>query len=332
MTSSRRPIPRTVRGRRRLAALAAVLTIAAPGAASETASASAKAGRLTTGTTITWRGNTGMLLDVPSRTEIPQYAARLFLRGGTYAVVRMSPRRAACPPPRCYIEFALDYHRPLARNFDRGHGPGGDHNASTSLDGTLTQRIIPAATYELYLFTDGEATMVFDHTSLPRAPRTYRPRGRIVGGVVPLPTTCVSTPVPCNNSTGYAGRLRAGGATFDLGVLGSVDFLIASVDAKPGLPQTHSVRGCFDFAEPDPAAHPYGCDAFGTDPDSATYETGNTAIFLANAAMPRGGMLSTDASGHVSGKVYVGHQHFTAHDLTAPAVVAYATWLTYGVR
>lgn len=322
--SRRRPAPphRWLRGRRRLAACFS-LCAALSGAPAVTAAPAAPV--LTTGTTITWTGNTGMLLTIPPQTTLPSYGARLFLRGGSYAVVRYKPR-GTCPEHRCEISGYLDYTRALAGLYgSMGGGPGADHRAGVGSGPR------PPGVYEVYLFTDGEATLVFDRTGQPRVPRTHRPRGKIAGGVVPLPVTCVNGPCAPD---GYAGRLQAGGVTVDVGRLGNVDYLVGSRDTAPLVPaQSHSVRGCFDFTETDPATHPLGCDAASVGGDAAFYEGYNTASFVAGSATPiRGGMVSTDSTWAVSGKVYVGHQRFTAHDLGARQAVAYATWLTFGVH
>jgi hypothetical protein len=264
-----------------------------------------------------------MLLTIAPGTTLPRYGARLFLRGGSYAVVRYKPR-GTCPEHRCEISGYLDYAPALAHLYgSMGDGPGADHRASVGI-GTR-----PPGVYEFYLFTDGEATLVFDQTGQRRAPRTYRPHGRITGGVVPLPVNCINGPCA---PAGYAGRLHTGGVTVDVGHLGNVDYLVGSVDGSSAPVQSHSVRGCFDLTETDPATHPLGCDAASPGGDNAVYEGYNTAAFVAGAAPIRGGMVSTDSTWAVSGKVYVGHQLFTAHDLAAPHSVAYATWLTFGIR
>lgn len=318
--SRRRPKPCVQpRGRRRLAVL---ILIAALAPAAPSLAAAPAVPVLATGTSITWTGAAGTLLSVPTTTTLPDYGARLTVRGGTYAVVRMSPRADCRPAPRCPVEFFLDYTRALAAR----HGSRGPDYATYARIGN---GVLRPAVWETYLLTDGTATLTFDRTDAPGRGRAHRARGRVNAALVPLPVTCSG---PACGPQGQAGRFRYGGVTLDAGPLGNVDYLVASWSSKPSVPQAVTgVRGCLSTTEPDPAAHPLGCDTATTDPSGASYAALGTAELVAYSAGTTAA-VRTDAARYARGPTYVGHQVVTAHDASAPVTEAYAVRLTYGIR
>lgn len=325
--------------RRRIAA-AVVAVAAAFGSAIATAAPTPAAvpsrdGVLSTGTTIAWTGAKGLRLRVPRDATLPLYGARLFVSRGSYAHVRVSTINRACPHGRCGVLLGLDYLRATAREWSTSQGPGTQHWAQIGND-----YVLPAGDYEVYLFTDGDARMTFDSTGLPRATRTYRATGRITGGAAPLPVTCPTA--ACDAKVGYAGRVRVGGRQVDVGRLGYVDVIVGSFDRKrPPLwqyPQARYGRGCVyphnqkDTSSPDPADHPWGCEAVGRDADTTvTY-----AFHAANGGVPLvpvfTGYYTGDGNIYASGKTYLGHQVMTSHDVADPYVVAFGVWFSYGIR
>lgn len=312
--------------------LASTVAVAAP----PPAAPAAKRATLSTGTTITWTGAKGFVLRVPHKTSLPSYGARLFLRGGTYAMVRMRPALRGCGWGACGPTGYLDYTRTPADPWTYADGRGADHSA---LFGGERGPELVKADYELYLLTDGEATLTFDRTDLPRAARSYRAAGRIAGGLAWLPVRCPTA--GCDTTAGYAGRVRVGGLQVDVGRLGSVDVRVAVYGRERPptyqYPNSHGVRACvypvspIDPASPDPADHPWGCEVARDDADYTAFEASRTFNGMLGVVPIHSGFESTAANSHASGKTYLGQQVVTAHDVSKPYVVAYGVWFTYGI-
>jgi hypothetical protein len=324
MLTARRCLNAPDTGRRRaLVAVLAVLLLAAPATAAP-APAAVRDVRLTDGLTVTWTGVKGLRLHVPTTVHLPRHGARLTVRGGTYAIVRYA-RAAVCDGQPCPVIGFLDHH---ARVPYPG-APGLDHLAAIG-DGGFK------GAYDLYLFTDGEATLAFDGTDAPRQRQRVRPARRVRGGVLELPLTC---PAGCTTE-----RLRAGGIEVDVGASGATFASVAIHEDAPSVvpaglptPQSHPMRVCLypwgpeGQASPHAADHPLGCDATtGTTGDAYRDAAGVGSLTLSGG--PNSGFSArTDADNYASGLRYLGFQAGTAHDLTAPDVFAYGVWLTYGL-
>jgi hypothetical protein len=317
------------------AALALVLVAGGTTAAAPSRPVAAKDVVLATGTTIEWTGAKGVRLHIPKDVTLPRYGARLHVIGGTYAHVRLSSDDRRCRFGHCGISVYLDHLRDATRSWASPDGPGAHHSAHVPLDG-----IVGAGTHGLYLFTDGTARLVFDNTSLPRAPRTYRAIGRINGGARSLPVTCPT--VGCDAKAGYAGRVRVGGLQVDVGARGNVDVWVGTYDRRfpPTwqFPQSRYNRGCVyphnpsDTTSPDPKDHPWGCDVVGEDADW-TVSHAVSALHGGMALAPLySGYFTGDGNPWASGKTYFGHQVMTSQDVSDPLVVAFGVWFAYGVH
>jgi hypothetical protein len=305
-----------------LVALVALAAMPASGTASG-APPRAAAAVLTTGTRIQWTGVTGMRLTLPSEVRLPEYAARLTLRGGTFAAVRWR-YTGACYDGPCSHSGRIEYSRGIAQRFYAGASPGTDHVTTITDDGRLA-----AGVWDLYLFTDGAATLVFDQTGLPARPRAWTASGRVKGSFRALPTTCGYD--GCTAGAGYAGRVRAGGATGDVGRLGAANVVVAHY-SRHSLPilNSHGARGCAYRQSPDDTGdaasdHPYGCDL----------DEGNVAWpynYVAFGSPTNGGVIVGNALHRTSGRVYLGFVTSSAHDVSLPTVEAWGVWYEYGVR
>jgi hypothetical protein len=305
-----------------LVASLAVLAAGGPTAAATPTPPAAREGVLATGTRIEWTGVKGFRLVVPRDAMLPEYGAHLVVHRGTYAVVRWR-YAGSCAPSRCWVSGHLDYTRGMARVFDRGDPPGEDHMSRGAHD------LLPRGTWDLYLMTDGAASLTFDVTGLPARPRTWTAAGRISARVVPLPATCSTT--ACKATTGYAGRIRSGGATWSLSRLGQADLVVARYDRSDlPVPQVHAVRACVyprvagPRASPAESDHPTGCDLDPTDV-AATFNFGMTLV-------PAGGRVAADTNPLATGPVYLGFVVGSAQDVTEPVYEAYGVWLEFGIR
>jgi hypothetical protein len=315
-------------GRRAAAVLLAALAVA-PGSAAH-AAAPPRTARvvLTTGTRIEWTGVTGVKLTIPRDAQLhPGYGARLYLRGGTYAAVRLGHVGDCGGGRRCGgTSLSIDYTRATAKAFPNGFGPGGDHIAYTTDSGHY-----PAAVWDLYLFTDGHATLEFDQTGLETRKQAFTAAGRVRGTYRRLPEFC-GVPEHCSPATGYYGRARTGGAYGDVGRYGIAEGWVANFStADPWVPQSHGIRTCAyrvpqDERGPAERNHPLGCDLHPgyADADAVNYVSFGSPQY---SAVSRG-MGVSDATG----RVYMGFDVTTAHDLSGAVYEAYGAWYEYGVR
>jgi hypothetical protein len=313
------------RGRRSLVLVLAVASLAmAGGAAAAPVPPRAKQVTLTRSTTITWSGSKGVRLVVPADAWLPTYDARLFVRGGTYAFVRLVPTGYCMGHVRCWIG-AIDYTPGWSRIFGNPADPGTDHWAR------IDQDALHQGTFELYLFTDGVATLVFDSTRLGGAPNAVTAAGRVRGEVHDIKPTCATG----DCTVRYGGMTRTvaggdGGASFVIVGNYDPDDIVAAVPV--GWPNVHTQQNCaypsiyHNDVTPDPAAHPYGCDT--DDPEAHAH--------LANMAFGgvAGGRATFSTEGNPSGRgsQYVGFQSVTGHTLGGAVVSALGLWFDYGIR
>ncbi|HEX8004365.1 MAG TPA: hypothetical protein VF519_16890 [Mycobacteriales bacterium] len=312
---------------RRLSALALALAAACPaGAAASAAPPRAAEAELTTGTSIRWTGVSGIRLRVPDVAHLPDdYGALLTVRGGTFAAVRIS-LGGACRAVDCAgVNVSFDYTRDMARYGYRGYPPGKDHLAVVTNDGRIA-----AGVWQVYLFTDGVATLTFDSTGLRTRRQAVTAAGRVHGSFRRLAVTCGYD--HCTTSNGYAGRVWTGGGYGDVGRYGSADGFVAYYQTSDEyVPEQVGMRGCGYQARPedtgDPAKdHPLGCDPL--DDDGQSYWPSRyTATGLPLYTMVLWG-LGRDG---MHGRAYLGWHAHTAHDLAKPVLEAWGVWFEYGV-
>jgi hypothetical protein len=314
---------------------------AAPAAPAPPRSAS---GTLAGVTSITWTGNVGFRLRVPRLAELPDaYAStRVFLTGGTYAFVRMYPVGLCDDARHCVVE-TLTYTRELADSAFFGPqslgylGPGSDHFRSLG-----TPPSISGLPYELYLMTDGRATVEFRPKGF--AGRTaYTATGRISAHVERLAPKCTVALPACDTTHGYADAVRFGGTAHDVGRDGYAESYVYSADRNerlaPGIPkgQPHTARPCvypsmFDrAASPRAEDHPLGCDLGGSDVDGVSEAALHTSMEVANSANVIGaGYCTSLMNVEASGPTYVGYRIPSAAGIRYRT--AYGIWFTWGIR
>jgi hypothetical protein len=312
-------------------ALALALTPTTAGARPRATSTGTLAGV----TRITWTGMKGLRLTVPRDASIPPYAGLLTVRGGTYAFVRWYQTRA-CPAElgeHCNVE-GISYTADFWRGADL---PGRDHDVAIASPNAFRRGV-----YEMYLFTDGTATFEIEAKGLT-GHADYLAAGRVSGRVERLDGRCPTA--ACDPANGYAGRVRFGGGARDVGRGGYAEALVWNVNtddyAVNGVvpwTQPHVTGICVypgwrgaNTLSPDPADHPTGCDAAGTDPTNALYAATHTWDALATGAVGTGGTFANEWNSEVTGKAYVGFQVANAYDLSKPSAGAYGLWFTYGI-
>lgn len=314
------------RGPRRIVALAlAALAVSSVSAGASAAPPRAREAVLTTGTRIEWTGVTGMRLTFPREVRLPNYAARLTVRGGTYASVWWAKSVRCFDGKPCGASGWIQYSHDLARHFYDGYAPGTGHFSVVTNHGRLS-----AGVWDLYLLTDGKATLVFDDTGLPKKERAWTAAGRVKGSFQRLPTTCGYS--QCTARDGYAGRARTGGAYGDVGRLGQAHMFVAhySRHAVP-VPNTHHARGCAYLQGPghtgDPVRdYPAGCEVVTTTEWPWPYN------YAASGNPIDTGMIRTHGTYAVSGRVYLGFVVSNAHDVSLPMSEAWGVWYEFGIR
>jgi len=288
-------------------------------------------------TTITWSGARGIRLDVPRKTELPPYGGtRLFVKGGTYAFVRYI-RFAECHPPYAYCNVqGLSYVREFADVYGQKFAPGIDHERQLT-----DPPILFKDSYDLYLFTDGFATLELNPKGLSGRV-TRNAVGRINGTVGLAPSTCPSA--GCSAHDGYAGRLRFGGAARDVGPFGLAEMRVYNFDSVSypvsgvGVPyaQPHPGRACvypslFHKGSPSSADHPLGCDVVSPEVDDNVENAERLYMFAGIGVTGYGGSVMVDRHPQANGRVYLGFQAANAYDLPKPRVLPYAVSFRYGI-
>ena len=267
-----------------LLALAGALLV--PGAAD--AARPVASGMLAGDTTITWRGNAGIVLRVPRTVSLPKKAMKLYVQGGTYAFVRMYGHKSEYPAcvPLCTMR-ALSYIRAMAdlpiyedSLVGKPSAPGDDHFTTYNTDPPTLDRMNQL---EVYLFTDGVATLKLRPTGLGGRV-SYAAGGRVKATARKLPATCV-TPAGglCDpKGDGYAGAVTYGGMRQDIGPGGGVADVIAfqrnkrEPDPNDDTNQLNGIRVCLQpgpfqgFSSADPAYYPFGCNpTYNDSPDGS---------------------------------------------------------------
>ena len=324
---------RPLRGRWRPLGLLACVLLAAPVHAHAVPRAvPAVRGDLAGVTSITWRGTAGFLLNVPKRVDLPAAdGPRLYVRGGTYAFVRLVAD-GLCDPrlPRYCFAHQVSYTRDIGAHFYRGQPPGFARDAHLGNPPGLER-----GTWQLYLFTDGVATLELRPSRLS-GQRSYDARGHVDGGVRPLPTSC---PTAGCDADGYAGgRYVFGGASRSVGRLGYVESLAYSIDRTSypvpgvGVPvvQPHPVHVCTYSGG---HAHPLGCDVPGTRQETLVYDTDDAVNEVVLAAFGQSGLMARIFSTDVTGDAYAGYRAGYVTDVPTDSVTAgYGIWFAYGIR
>ncbi|MGH2753234.1 MAG: hypothetical protein ACRDLB_02270 [Actinomycetota bacterium] len=289
-------------------------------------------------TVIRWSGIKGMVLK-NKREFVWLSRAHMDLEvDGTIAYVAISPVRQ----PRsedCYFgtpdceKFQLlwvrDFDRHVGNNYEQGwqiHDPP-----------RLAARGGPI---ELYLMTDGEATLTLKPRGM-RGRATYVAGGRIIGAVAELPATCPT--IGCDPQSGYGERrYRVGGKTVDLGRLGFSSVVAYSVTADDEVVQNQSqqVRACHypnpadKGASPKAADHPWGCDPLGqplTDPDAVRVSALQTFNQVYTGLGPASGVKVWEWLPGGKGRKYLGYHVGWAGPSDAKTG-AYGIWYRYGIH
>jgi len=324
---------------RRWAGLLAAAVLAMPTSASAAGVPGTRHITLAGKTTITWSGARGIRLDVPRSATLPANGGtRLWVRGGTYAFVRYI-RFAECRPPHefCNVQM-LSYVREYADVYGNKSAPGLDHERLMTDPPVLVKD-----SYDLYLFTDGVATLELNPTGLSGR-ITRQAVGRVTGNVSMLPNACPTT--GCSAAAGYGDRLRFGGVTRDVGRFGYAETRTYNFDRTSypvpgvGVPyaQPHPARACvypslFHEGSSSPADHPLGCDVVSTTSETDdNVENAQRLYMLAGSGVTGyGGAVALDWHPQASGHVYLGFQAANAYDLPSPRVLPYVLSFRYGI-
>lgn len=290
-------------------------------------------------TTITWSGNAAIRLRVPKDTQVPETAYRLTLRTGRFVSVRAfeNPQPLGCERDfhmKVCAGIWLDWVRDLAET--SGHGLNWADPQRDFLVGINDPPVVRRGMWDLYLFTDGKATLEITARGLAgRA--AYLAGGRFTGRAVQVKgpcrvASCVSGPV-------FADQ-RYGGAAFDAGRLGFAQALVYGAikdrEVAPGTgpAQSFALRACqypneaAPEASTDPSAHPLGCDSvpMASPLDTAVgsvNEIGTVGPALGRAVYGAG---TTDARG----RVYLGIRASSA-GAYAPRLGGLLVFLRYGI-
>jgi hypothetical protein len=305
-----------------LAAL--MLVVALPVGQASASPPRASSVTLSSHTTVAWTGVKAVRLVVPTEVSLPAYGARLTLRGGSYAFVRIAPAKSCDGGVRC-LKGQIDYTHDMAPYLASSDGAGADH--LTRIGGSNLVR----STYELYLFTDGAATLTFDRTGLRGARTAVTAAGRARGEVHVLPITCAAP--GCSPAEGHAKRLWYGGGARDVGSMGSADVLVATYDRAGtpigDYPNERATRGCAYPRGPGDATPPRsdtGCDMTDRDMPADAFNMVNSFVNYGKASFMQIGNYSG------RGRIWLGFQAVQAHDVADPLVQAHGIWFTYGVR
>lgn len=314
--------------------MAVALLALASGAAATPSSAAtpprAARGILGAQTTLTWSGTAAIRLSVAHATRYAGGDVDLIVRGGTYAFVRlMQPYQPGCPDeygPRCAtdrVNWLRGFH-----DKETGLPEGRRHEAAFA-----EPPVLPTPYLDVFLFTDGRATLTIRTTSLT-GHTAYTPAARIHGKVSLLGATCI--PLDCSTSQGRTDGAAYGGATYDLGGPGWAEALVMHTADVPEdtKAEVQAVAPCLypnpsDHTAPsDPAAHPYGCTDT-RNADAVKVSTWATAAGFANTANAQAGAVYEDLpwSG-ATGKQYIGFQTVGAGPSPAHTA-AYGIWFRF---
>ncbi|HEV2888948.1 MAG TPA: hypothetical protein VGX28_01085 [Frankiaceae bacterium] len=318
--------------------LTAALLATASGAAVTPAHAAspplAARGVLGAETTLTWSGAAAIRLSVAGPTGYRGGDVDLWVSGATFAFVRiMAPHQPEdCPQtygPRC-----------LADRVNWVHGLH-DSGAFDSLpvshrhDAFLAEpALLEAPHVDVYLFTDGKATLRIRTTTL-RGHTAYRPGARFRGYAGEIPQTCV--PFGCGDATGRSNGYTYGGQTFDLQGAGWAEFYaINRADDRGTLPnngnQPRSIAGCMfpNWRKPAASAeakdHPYGCG------DTSAPGDAEDAAVTAAMEHASGTSIGSNASNvpwsGAKGRQYIGFEAASAGPGPSRAL-AYGIWFRF---
>jgi hypothetical protein len=293
-------------------------------------------------TTITWSGQAAVRLRVPKDVLLPAESAyRITRHDGSFVSVRAFPNPQ---PIGCERDFQqkwcvgtwLDWLRGLA--VTSGHGTNTGDPSRDFLAGVTDPPVVQRGGWDLYLFSDGPATLEITARGLSgRA--YYQPMGRFTGRAVHNPGPCRLA--ACLTGPVYADQ-RTGGYGFDAGQHSFVQAL-AYGGIKPhdvvvpgmGNGQAFSLRTCMypsrlaPDASPDPAAHPGGCDT--VPPSSAEDSALGTVDEIGSVGGGVGGAYYTAGSYDARGRVYLGFKAgSTGPD--EPRLGGLLVFLRYGIR
>ena len=326
-----------LRSLRWLGLLVAAPLVLSPSGAVATPASGSRDVNLVGSTSITWSGARGIRLHVPKRTQLPtDGGTRLFVKGGTFAFVRYITFRECAPPfDFCNVQL-LSYVREWADMTGPKYRPGIDHERETS-----TPAVLEKGTYEVYLFTDGVATLEFHPTGYSgKAARVAG--GRVNGSVSLVGSACPTA--GCTSATGYAGRARFGGTARDVGSFGFAEIRLYNFDTVSypvtgvgvAYAQPHPGRVCvypslFNTGSPAASDHPTGCDVVSPAPGDTVENASRLVTFASLGVVGYGGSRVSDYHPQARGQVYLGFQAANAYDLPKPRVLPYAIFFRYGI-
>jgi hypothetical protein len=256
-------------------------------------------------TVITADGNAGLRLRIPSgEWGLRSTDLHLRVEGGNYAFAVMSEGSSSrCANPMMSMCVAYDVHRIESMNVTAG--------------GATTARPLAAITYDVYIVTDGRATLTlrFQDTDSTDAVSMVA-EDEIAATFERLPRRC---PTPSCDAMAY------GGVTHQVSAPAYVSAI--SVARQQGRVGARSATACVrpggwpnDTRSSDPADYPYGCEA----PEG---ETQQFLLFLATSPVNLGGYTYTihnNPSPH--GPVYAGFQAASV-DPTGGDFDAYGVWV-----
>jgi hypothetical protein len=329
----------SVRRRAAACAFGLLVLLVRPAVASAPVPQRVVVGDLRGKTTITWSGMAAIRLRVPRDVSLPAATAfRLTVRTGRYVSIRgfENPQPIGCKLDHetwCSVTW-IDWLRDLEQT--SGHGLNKDDPSRDFAFGEGAPPLIIKGGWDLYLFTDGTATLEITAKGLAgRA--SYRAAGRFTGRAVHVRTGCALP--QCLAGPVYADH-RTGGAAFDIGRMGFVQAMTYggaqnSTVAGAGTQEVFSLRTCMypskaaPDASSDPKAHPDGCD---TVPASSVADSTAGTIDSVGSAGPTGGrILYTQAALEGHNRMYLGLRA-AAVGYQPARIGGLFVWIRYGIR
>jgi hypothetical protein len=313
------------------AALATLLLISGVASAARPAPQPSAVGALRGTTTVSFSGSTGIRLTVARATTLKDADVDLTVTRGTYAFVRaIQPAESECDHSvgRYCMSYQFDWIKGFTDRVNSHVPPSRQHMAVGVDDGTVF-----GPTLDLYLFTDGQATVTF-HTTLPGS-NGLKAGGRVRSLVASLPLTCTT---PCTDPGGTASGVRHAGVAFDLRGTGWAQSLVLTRNRDAsGDNQARGADACLypNPASPsvpsDPSRYPAGC-GLPPGPDPRT----NVDMAYGAANLAEHFVLPSTANGAVvywteaSGKQYIGGRSLVAAS-QASVIQVFSVMFRYGI-
>lgn len=283
-------------------------------------------------TTATATGQALAVLGVPRGVTVKPSDFRLWVTGGTFAVVRMVPvdQPAGCPAnafgaPTClYWEF--DYLRAVDKAGSYDGQPSGTHFIISQAPDFPAAATLPAGQVRLEILTDGKATFRFlprSDSALPRT-KSVRLARQTLGKAAILPTHCT---IACVGPV----AIRGAGTAFDVGRTGYVEFIALALNEQR-TNGSNAATGCFypnpddASATPDPSKHPQGCDEIPADASEASSTVAANFNEIDSNASPTYVNGFSEWWGGAHGQVYVGGEARQINTV-ASQFILFALWV-----